>query len=70
MKILIINNNYYSIKNYSLTNQNIIPCIPFSNPFSNKNINNINDSNNSEKRKQNNKNNNLIIQKKKRKKKI
>ena len=37
-------NKNNAVKKYSLTNQNILPCIPFSNPFSNKNkfSNNIN----------------------------
>jgi hypothetical protein len=30
-------NKNSAVKKYSLTNQNILPCIPFSNPFSNKN---------------------------------
>ena len=42
-----LNNN--SRKHYSLTNPSVLPCIPFSNPFTNKN-NNINITDNNEKK--------------------
>ena len=39
-------NIHNSRKHYSLTNPNILPCIPFSNPFSNKGNSNINNNSN------------------------
>ena len=58
-------NDLNSRKHYSLTNPNILPCIPFSNPFSKNNTNNITDNTEKNEIIKDNKNNNNSNNKKK-----